>query len=153
MRPGFLALMFAAVSWAVGPTATLTGRVADLSGGVITDVKVEATDVETNVVFTAETNNEGLYGIPNLPPGTYRVIVSKFAFRTIVKPDVEPQSFPIGEQRRVEFRWEALNALNHPQFTQIPARNVVGTPPGQFLNRDFTDSGIRNMWAQVRLVF
>jgi hypothetical protein len=63
------------------------------------------------------------------------------------------KSFPIKEQRRVEFRWEALNALNHPQFTQIPARNVVGTPPGRFLNRDFTDSGIRSMWAQVKVVF
>jgi hypothetical protein len=63
------------------------------------------------------------------------------------------KSFPIGEQRRLEFRWEAFNALNHPQFTQIPARNVVGTPPGRFLNRDFTDSGIRSMWAQVKLVF
>jgi hypothetical protein len=64
------------------------------------------------------------------------------------------KSFQIGEQRRLEFRWEAFNALNHPQFTQIPtARNVVGTPPGLFLNRDFTDSGIRSMWAQVKLVF
>ena len=63
------------------------------------------------------------------------------------------KSFRIGEQRRLEFRWEALNALNHPQFTQIPSASVVGTPPSRFLNRDFTDSGIRSMWAQVKLVF
>ena len=72
-----------------GPTATLSGRVTDTSGGVIARVKVEATNVETNVTFPGETNAEGLYNIPNLPPGTYRVIVQKFAFRTIVKPDVE----------------------------------------------------------------
>src|SRR5499426_244508 len=72
-----------------GPTATLTGRVTDTSGAVIVGVKVEATNVETNVTFPGETNAEGLYTIPNLPPGTYRVIVQKFAFRTIVKPDVE----------------------------------------------------------------
>src|SRR5262249_23655135 len=63
------------------------------------------------------------------------------------------RSFQMGEQTRLEFRWEALNALNHPQFTQIPARNVVGTPSGRFLNRDFTDSGIRSMWVQVKLLF
>jgi hypothetical protein len=63
------------------------------------------------------------------------------------------KSFQIGEQKRLEFRWEALNALNHPQFTQIPARSVLGTPAGRFLNRDFTDSGIRTMWAQVKVVF
>ena len=45
--------------------------------------------MDTNLTFPSETNAEGLYNIPNLPPGTYRVIVSKFAFRTIVKPDVE----------------------------------------------------------------
>jgi hypothetical protein len=85
MRLGLLVLMFAATSLAAGPTATVTGRVTDLSGGLITGVKVEA----TNVVFPGETNGEGLYNIPNLPLGTYRVIVSKFAFRTIFKPGVE----------------------------------------------------------------
>ena len=39
-----------------GPTATLTGRVTDTSGGVIAGVKVEATNIETNVVFSGETN-------------------------------------------------------------------------------------------------
>jgi len=68
------------------------------------------------------------------------------------------KSFQIGEQRRVEFRWEAFNALNHPQFTQIPERSV-GSPgsqaglPSRFLNRDFTDSGIRSMWVQVKFIF
>ncbi len=59
----------------------------------------------------------------------------------------------LGEQRRLEFRWEALNALNHPQFVQVPLTSVNGTPAGRFLNRDFTDSGIRSMWAQIKLIF
>ena len=93
-RPGLLLLMLFATclvagSLLAGPTATLTGRVTDPSGAVIVGVKVEATNVETNVLFSGETNSEGLYNIPNLPPGIYRVIVRRFAFRTIVKPDVE----------------------------------------------------------------
>src|SRR5713101_7531447 len=82
-------LLMLSTSLVAGPTATVTGRVTDPSGGVIAGVKVEATNVETNVTFSGESNAEGLYDIPNLPPGTYRVIVQKFAFRTIVKPDVE----------------------------------------------------------------
>ena len=87
VRAGLL-ILFAACLLA-GPTATLTGRITDPSGGVIPGVKVEATNVETNVTFPGETNAEGLYNIPNLPPGTYRIIVQKSSFQTIVKPDVE----------------------------------------------------------------
>src|SRR6516164_4275321 len=72
-----------------GPTATLTGRVTDPSGAVMAGVKVEATNVETNVTYSGETNGQGSNNIPNLPPGTYRIIVQKPAFQTIVKPDVE----------------------------------------------------------------
>jgi hypothetical protein len=72
------------------------------------------------------------------------------------------KSVALGERRRLEFRWEALNVFNHPQFVRAPARdarNVRETPgpqnglPSRFLNRDFTDSGIRSMWAQVKVVF
>src|SRR5215468_2988661 len=94
-RPGLLPFLMFLVTCLVtdpllaGPTATLTGRVTDTIGGVIAGVKVEATNVDTNVTFPGQTNEEGLYNIPNLPPGTYRVTVQKFAFRTVVKPDVE----------------------------------------------------------------
>jgi hypothetical protein len=59
----------------------------------------------------------------------------------------------LGESRRLELRWEALNAFNHPQFIQVPPMMVNGAPAGRFLNRDFSDSGIRSMWVQVKLVF
>jgi hypothetical protein len=63
------------------------------------------------------------------------------------------KSIPLGETRRLELRCEALNALNHPQFINVPQKNVLITPPSQFLKRDFTDSGIRSMWVQVKLMF
>jgi hypothetical protein len=63
------------------------------------------------------------------------------------------KSIPLGEKRRLELRWEALNALNHPQFVQVPTMGVLNAPAGRFLNRDFTDSGIRTMWVQVKLIF
>jgi hypothetical protein len=69
------------------------------------------------------------------------------------------KSFPIGERKRLELRWEGRNAFNHPQFIEVPGRDVQNTPgpegglPSRFLNRDFTDSGIRTMWVQVKLIF
>ncbi|MFN8009253.1 MAG: TonB-dependent receptor [Terriglobia bacterium] len=80
--------------WASGrvlasQTATLTGRVTDSLGGVLHGVQIEATSLETNTVFQAKANKDGLYRISNLPPGSYRVIVRMFGFRTIVKPGVK----------------------------------------------------------------
>jgi hypothetical protein len=59
----------------------------------------------------------------------------------------------IAERASLEFRFEAQDALNHPQFLQVPQKDVVNTPPGRFLNRDFTDGGIRSIWLQVKLLF
>ena len=62
------------------------------------------------------------------------------------------KSIPFGAKWRLELRWEALNASNHLQFINVPQMSVNGAPAGRFLNRDFTDSGIRSMWVQVKLV-
>ena len=69
------------------------------------------------------------------------------------------KSFPIREGKRLELRWEAYNALNHQQFVNVPERDVftalgpAGGLPSRFLNRDFTDSGIRSMWVQAKVIF
>src|SRR6202034_214330 len=42
----------------------------------------------TAVQYSTKTNNEGVYVLPNLSPGPYRIQVSKVGFKTIVKPDI-----------------------------------------------------------------
>jgi len=69
-------------------TATLTGRVADSNGAAIVGAKVDANNIDTNLTFSTVTNDEGLFVIPNLPPGRYRIFVQKDGFQGIVKPDV-----------------------------------------------------------------
>jgi outer membrane receptor protein involved in Fe transport len=63
------------------------------------------------------------------------------------------KSASLRERARLELRWEAFNAFNHPQYVQVPPMSVLGTPAGRFLNRDFTNSGIRTMWVQAKVVF
>jgi outer membrane receptor protein involved in Fe transport len=138
-RPGLLLLMLLATclvasTLLAGPTATLAGRVTDPSGAVIVGVKVEATNVETNVLFSGETNAEGLYNIPNLPPGTYRVIVRKFAFRTIVKPDVELR---VQDNIGLNFSME-LGSVSESVTVEAGAPLIQATPQrgGNFLSRE-----------------
>jgi hypothetical protein len=47
------------------------------------------------------------------------------------------KSFAMGERKRLEFRWEALNAFNHPRFIEVPERHVLGAPPGAVLESRF----------------
>jgi hypothetical protein len=74
--------------FAQAPTATIDGRVLDPSKAVLEGARVDATNIDTNLKYTTQTNSAGLFTLVNLPPGTYRLEVSKIGFRTIVKPDI-----------------------------------------------------------------
>lgn len=75
-------------AWAQSPTGTINGRILDPTKAVIPGATVEAVNVDTNVRRTTETNDQGLFTIGNLPPGNYRIEVSKQDFKRIVKPGV-----------------------------------------------------------------
>jgi hypothetical protein len=68
--------------------AGISGRVSDPDGASIAGAKVEAVNIDTNLAYAGETNDDGIFVLPSVAPGRYRVIVSKQGFQTIVKPDV-----------------------------------------------------------------
>ena len=67
------------------PNGTINGLVLDPSNHVITGAEVIAINDVTRLQFTTRTNNEGVYVLPSLPPGPYRVQVSKAGFKTIIQ--------------------------------------------------------------------
>src|SRR5467141_4112003 len=69
--------------------ATLTGYLTDRNGLRVPNVTVQVTNVATNIKYSGETNDEGLYRVSSIPTGTYRVVVQKTGFKTIVKQGVE----------------------------------------------------------------
>jgi hypothetical protein len=81
-------LLFVHSSAAQSPTGTISGMVTDPSGGTIADAEVLVVNDATRVQFTGKTNNEGIYVVPSVPPGSYRIQVSKVGFKTIIKPDI-----------------------------------------------------------------
>jgi hypothetical protein len=68
---------------------TLSGRVTDPAGLAVARAKVEVVNMATNVPYPTETNDAGLYTLPNLPPGNYLISVQKEGFAVAVRPDVE----------------------------------------------------------------
>ncbi|HMJ26292.1 MAG TPA: carboxypeptidase regulatory-like domain-containing protein [Pyrinomonadaceae bacterium] len=66
-------------------SATLNGLVQDLSGALVTDATLTATNVETNQSQVATTDQEGRYRFPYLPVGTYKLTVKAPGFNLFSK--------------------------------------------------------------------
>src|ERR1700721_1135904 len=78
-------VFLAAPACAQSETATVSGRVTDSQGQVVPDVKIQLVNTETNLVQSTKTNSEGLYVLPDVRPGAYRILVLKDGFKEIVK--------------------------------------------------------------------
>jgi outer membrane receptor protein involved in Fe transport len=61
-------------------TATLRGAVTDPNGALVPGASVRATQVSTGTLRETQTNDEGLYVLPNLQPGEYELKVDAKGF-------------------------------------------------------------------------
>ena len=87
-----LQLVFVGMLRAQTNRATITGTVTDSSGGVIAGVEVTARNVGTNLETKGVTNADGIYVLPNLPPGTYALTFQRDGFKKIEQPSVTLES-------------------------------------------------------------
>ena len=67
---------------------SLVGNVTDSSGGAIPGATVTATQTQTNLTREVVTNESGAYSIPNIPSGTYQVVVAVPGFQNFTVRDI-----------------------------------------------------------------
>jgi hypothetical protein len=80
-------------------TAAMVGTVTDPSGAPINGATVTATDTERGTVWTAKTNESGVYNIPRVPVGTYRLEIEAQGFQKAVRP---PFTLILNQTARVD---------------------------------------------------
>lgn len=69
-------------------SGTLVGTVQDASGAIIADAQVSATETSTNVVRGTITNSSGNFSLPDMPPGTYSITVTKQGFKKETRENI-----------------------------------------------------------------
>ena len=69
--------------------AAVTGLVTDPQGRSVPGVTILITNLSTNVAFRTVTNDQGIYRVPSLQPGIYRITIDKDGFKSIVKSGIE----------------------------------------------------------------
>src|SRR6478609_4877719 len=75
-------LVLAAIPASAQQTGTITGKITDSSGAVLPGVTVEASSNVLPSPRTTVSGSDGVYQLPALPPGTYKITFSLQGFAT-----------------------------------------------------------------------
>jgi carboxypeptidase family protein/TonB-dependent receptor-like protein len=100
---GAFVLMCARVSDAQAVKGSLVGNIVDQSESALPGVTVTITEVNTNIAYSAVTNESGNYTFSNLKDGKYRVGAELSGFKRVVRDGVD---VPVNSTVRVDLKME-----------------------------------------------
>ena len=91
-------VLFCAVAPAQTATGQFSGHVYDPSGAAVAGSTVKVQDPASGWTRTVQSNGEGLFELPLIPPGSYQITVTQAGFQSAVSPvlqlDVNPDFYP-----------------------------------------------------------
>jgi hypothetical protein len=125
-------------SFSQSPNGNINGLVSDPTNAAVAAADIVAVNDVTGIQYTAKTNNEGIYVLPNLPPGPYRVQVSKIGFKTLIKPDIT-----LNVQDSLSINFTLLVGAFHEIVTVqggAPLVNTENAAVSTVVDRQFADN-------------
>src|SRR4051812_37327539 len=81
-------VLLAHTAYAQFDRSQLSGRVKDAQGGLVPGATVVATNQQTQLNWTAVSDQTGFYTFPNLPPGKYTIATELQGFKKALQKDV-----------------------------------------------------------------
>src|SRR5215471_2566694 len=110
--------------------ATLLGAVTDVSGGSVPNAKVVATEVNTGVARSTQTNESGNFTFPDMTPGQYSLNVEAQGFKKESRRDI---ALIVNSSTRVDVQLQPGSVTETIE--------VTGAPP--LLQTDRADTGAK----------
>jgi hypothetical protein len=108
------------------------GTITDASGAVVPGVTIRITNLATNAIREAQSNEAGFYTITELPPGNYSFAASKTGFTMEVRPSVV---LLVNENLEVNFTLRVGSVTQQVQITGTPPQLDTATATvGQVVN-------------------
>jgi Carboxypeptidase regulatory-like domain/TonB-dependent Receptor Plug Domain len=109
-------------SFALGQNANtgeVKGTVSDSSGAVVSGVTVTITDVLTGVSTVTTTNSAGIYDVPSVPSGQYKITFSKTGFHSSVREGITLEVQTIGIDAVLQVGSVSEEIVVHADATQL----------------------------------
>jgi hypothetical protein len=141
-QPGLLLiaaclLMFASSAQAQSTFATLTGTITDASGAVLPGVTVTVTNTRTQNTRTVTTDTVGNYVLPNLDPGSYRVVttLSGFADQTHETELLARQTVRMDLQLQIAGAREQIQVVGGSPVIETDRATIDNSKSGDDINK------------------
>jgi len=130
-------LLLAAAAHAQIRSATITGTVTDPTGAVVPRAQVIVTEEQTGVEYKTETTDAGLYTVPYLPAGTYRVVVTAPGFSEYRQTGIAvsvAQSVKVDVSLKVGALGQAIEVVAMAAQLQTTSSTVAGAVQSQMID-------------------
>ncbi len=147
------ALLLSAASVLAQTTfATITGKVSDPGGAIVSGATLVATHVDSNYRYTARSNESGNYNIPQLREGQYILRAQAPGFKESVIQDIRLVSLDV---RRIDIRLE-LGAVE-TKVEVVAGETLIETETARISDSKGSDAlktlpmNTRSLWNFVGL--
>ncbi|MFN0105377.1 MAG: TonB-dependent receptor domain-containing protein [Bryobacteraceae bacterium] len=136
-RIGVGVLMCASL-WAQGERGTFNGTVLDPSGAAVVGATVRVLNPATGVEITSTTTDAGVYRMPALSAGTYRISVSSPGFKGAIRDNVV---LSVAQTLTVDFKLEVGNISDQITVsTEAPLLETGTAEIGSYVSKKEFDA-------------
>src|SRR5499433_1785874 len=114
--------------------AAISGTVTDSTGAAVQGAKIELLSPATGLHRETTTNTTGIYHLPALQIGNYKITVSKEGFKSVEFPNVE---LSVGQPRTIDVRLEVGTISSTVQVpTKVEAVNRTSAEVGGLVDAE-----------------